>query len=514
VVLTVLLVAYDGIRQLAPIRVGDAVQHALDVLHLEGPLAWERVLNRWFAAHRALDVVAVGYYQFMHIGVALGVLAWCYVWRPDVYRPARNSLVLINAVGLVVFAAYPVAPPRLLPGSGYVDLVAHAGFGASHGPVPMNAYAAMPSLHIAWAIGVAMVGLALSDRTAVRGLFIAHPVLTAVAVVGTANHYLFDIGAGAALGASAALVVGLRGSHRPLAARTATAGGDRFTLVAFHAHPDDETLFTGGTLARAAAEGHRVVVVVATLGDAGLADPTVSELGDRRLSELAAAAIELGVHRWEWLGYTDSGRYGDTTGDRVFTRVDPEQAAERLAAILRQERADVLTTYDSVGGYGHPDHVRVHEVGARAASLAGTPVVLEATVDRRAAQWAAALLRVVPRLPNELRPAGVRRAFVHGDRVTHRVDVAPFADRKRAAMRAHASQRSGGSGVRSLALYLRIPRPIFRKVFGTEWFVEPGRTPVRPPLDDVFATVRRDPGVAARNAQMPVPAGRPEEVWA
>jgi LmbE family N-acetylglucosaminyl deacetylase/membrane-associated phospholipid phosphatase len=511
-VLVGLLVVYDRVRRLAPIHVSAAVRHGVDVLRFEGPLRVEQTINRWFAAHGTLDVLAVGYYQFLHIGAALTVLGWCYVRRPEIYRPARTALVGINAVGLIAFAVYPVAPPRLLPGSAYIDLVARAGFGTSHGPIPMDAYAAMPSLHVAWAVGVAIVGLTISDRTFARAVFLLHPVLTAVAVVGTGNHYLLDIAAGGALGGAATLVAGLPWRRRHVGLTPARASdGERFTLVAFHAHPDDETLFTGGTLARAAAEGHRVVVVVATLGEAGLADSGGGDLGARRRVELAAAAAELGVHRWEWLGYTDSGRFGEASGVGAFARAEPEQAAERLAAILGEERADVLTTYDSVGGYGHPDHVQVHDVGARAAFLAAVPV-LEATVDRGAALRAAHLLRVVPRLPRELRPASVSRAFVRSEHVTHRIDVAPFADRKRAAMRAHVSQRSGGSELRSLALYLHLPAPIFRKVYGTEWFVEPGRMPGRPPLDDVFATVRRGLGAARQQEQRAVPPGCPEQV--
>jgi LmbE family N-acetylglucosaminyl deacetylase len=256
------------------------------------------------------------------------------------------------------------------------------------------------------------------------------------------------------------------------------------------------------------------VVVVATMGESGLAEPTDVRLGDQRLQELGAAAAELGVHRVEWLGYADSGRFGDAEGDRVFARADPEQAAARLAAILLEERADVLTTYDSTGGYGHPDHVRVHAVGARAAALAGTPVVLEATVDRRAALRAAALLRIVPFLPAELRPVAIRRSFAPSEQITHRVDVARFVDRKRAAMRAHASQRAGGSGVRSLALYLRLPGPAFRRAFDTEWFIESGRTPTRRPVDDVFSTLRHDRRAVHRPDASPAVIGQLEEVWA
>ena len=262
------------------------------------------------------------------------------------------------------------------------------------------------------------------------------------------------------------------------------------TLVAFHAHPDDEAPLTGGTMAKAAAAGHRVVLVVATRGEAGLTgepglDP--STLGDRRLAELAVAAAHLGCARVEWLGYADSGLHDPVDAADAFARVDPDVAAARLAAILRAEDADVLTIYDPVGGYGHPDHVQVHEVGRRAAAIAGTPVVLAATVDRRLLLRAARLLRFVPGLPREFRPAVLEHAYATPASITHRIDVRGQIDRKRAAMAAHGSQTTGGDGPRSLAVFLRLPRFAFRRVFGQEWFVQLGRPGATPRIDDVFS---------------------------
>ena len=92
--------------------------------------------------------------------------------------------------------------------------------------------------------------------------------------------------------------------------------------------------------------------------------------------------------------------------------IPADEAASRLAQILRDEKGDLLTTYDAAGGYGHPDHVRVHDVGARAAATAGTPVVLEATVDRRSLLRLARVLRLVPRLPDEFRPERIRSSFL------------------------------------------------------------------------------------------------------
>ena len=266
-----------------------------------------------------------------------------------------------------------------------------------------------------------------------------------------------------------------------------------FTLVSFHAHPDDEALLTGGTLARAAAEGHRVVLVVATAGEVGLAAQELSGPGlrERRLVELRESAERIGCARVEVLDYPDSGLDGNGVGNRTpFAQVDVEVAARRLAALLVEEQADVLTIYDEAGGYGHPDHVQVHRVGGRAGALACTPVVLEATVDQRLFRWALRLFATLTRLSRGPQPVGRTSAYTPRGRLTHRVDGRRYASQKRAAMRAHVTQQTSGSGPRSLALLLRIPRPLFRLWLGHEWFVEQGRKPDGPLLDDLFATLR------------------------
>lgn len=278
-----------------------------------------------------------------------------------------------------------------------------------------------------------------------------------------------------------------------------------YTVVSFHAHPDDEALLTAGTLARAAADGHRVVLVTATDGGAGLATAAASaagDLGSQRLAELRRAAAAIGCHDVRHLGYADSGldgAKGSRAVDRAvvaFSRADPDEAAGRLAAVLQETGADVLTIYDPAGGYGHPDHVAVHRVGVRAAGLAGTPVVLEATVDRRA------LLRVLKILQKsrilavmgvdqqEWSPARFARSYAEPDRITHRVHTRRFAAAKREAMAAHATQAGADEGVRTLAAFLRLPRFLFARVFAHEWFVEEGRSPAKPPLDDIFASLR------------------------
>jgi LmbE family N-acetylglucosaminyl deacetylase len=265
-----------------------------------------------------------------------------------------------------------------------------------------------------------------------------------------------------------------------------------FTLVSFHAHPDDEALLTGGTLARAAAEGHRVVLVTATAGEAGLSDGTGQHppLGQRRCVELARAAAALGCARWELLDYTDSGWESPTTPTAAFSRLDPAGPAARLAEILRAERADVLTVYDERGGYGHPDHVQVHRVGVLAAELAGTPVVLEATVDRGRLQRVAAVLRWLPGLSRLIPPSRFASSFLPRPELTHEVDVRRHLGAKRAALAAHSSQAEGGSSVRTVALLLRLPRPVLGLALGREWFRERGRPAAADLLDDVFASLR------------------------
>ena len=273
-------------------------------------------------------------------------------------------------------------------------------------------------------------------------------------------------------------------------------GGQSRTIVFFHAHPDDEALLTGGTMARLSAEGHRVVLVTATAGEKGLSSKeltTSTALGDVRLAELLASAKALGCARVVVLGYADSGSstIDGTFAQDAFATVSVEEAAGRLAELLLEEAADVLTTYDRAGGYGHPDHVQVHLVGAQAARLAGTRLLLEATVDRSLLQRALSFGRWFAPRTADFDPSRFDSLFSAPQEITHRVDVAPYLNSKRAAMSAHHSQSTTDAGIeRGLAWMLRLPKPLYRLVFGREWFIERGRHPGERPVDDILYTLR------------------------
>ncbi|APU15660.1 PIG-L family deacetylase [Actinoalloteichus fjordicus] len=251
------------------------------------------------------------------------------------------------------------------------------------------------------------------------------------------------------------------------------------TMVTFHAHPDDECIACGGVMRKAFEEGHRVVLVVATRGEHGevpegfLAEG--EELWQRRVVETEAAAEILGVARTEFLGYVDSGMMGEATNDAPgsFWTASVEEAAEKLAAILREENADVLTCYDDNGGYGHPDHIQVHRVGMRAAELAGTPRVYQNTMNRDHLQ------RGMAAFAAQAEAAGLEVPDMNGgDEVgkpesvlTARVDVTAYNDHKRRAMRAHASQISEES------FFLSMSEEPFSVAFGIEWFIREGQGP-------------------------------------
>jgi LmbE family N-acetylglucosaminyl deacetylase len=260
------------------------------------------------------------------------------------------------------------------------------------------------------------------------------------------------------------------------------------TLVLLHAHPDDESMTTGGTIARAHEEGHRVVLVVATGGEHGESPDDLAPgetLTDRRRAETEASAAVLGVDRLVWLGYHDSGMNGwEQNGDpRSFNSAPLDEAAGRLADVLREERAGVLTSYDWHGNYGHPDHVKVHQVGARAAELVADDLpglrVFEATMNRDAmVRWfqeaKAQGIRLAPEGAEDedfdpSQPMDDGNPFgMPESELTLEVDVQPYLARKRASIECHRSQ------VTDSAFFLDMPEEAFATAFSSEWFVERG----------------------------------------
>jgi LmbE family N-acetylglucosaminyl deacetylase len=258
------------------------------------------------------------------------------------------------------------------------------------------------------------------------------------------------------------------------------------TLVCFHAHPDDESIATSGTMAKAAKAGHRVVLVVATGGEQGELPEDLAPgetLSDRRHRETACSAAVIGIDRVVWLGYRDSGMTGweQNSWPGAFMSADLDEAAARLAAVLTEEAADVLTVYDWHGGYGHPDHIRVHEVGHRAAQLAGTRNVYESTLNRdfvmrqMAAAREAGLELENPEngdlddpasWTDDGRPFGSAEADI-----TTAVDVLNVIDLKRESLKCHASQVTDSS------FFLSMPPDAFAQAFGTEWYIHVGERP-------------------------------------
>ncbi len=203
-----LLWVYDLVSNLTPLRRGAALGHAQALWNLERTvhLAPEVTLDHWLAGHPGLGLWLSDYYDNAHFVVTLGVLGWLWWRHPGHYRPLRTSLVVINLLSFAVYWAYPMAPPRLVPGGGIVDVVAAThGFGswtsgtlASVGDA--NQLGAMPSVHMAWALwsSWALWRVWGHRRRWVAAVF-AYPVVTAVVVVATGNHFLVDVVAGVAV---------------------------------------------------------------------------------------------------------------------------------------------------------------------------------------------------------------------------------------------------------------------------------------------------------------------------
>jgi len=274
----------------------------------------------------------------------------------------------------------------------------------------------------------------------------------------------------------------------------------RRTLLAVHAHPDDECIGTGGVLARYAAEGVHTVLVTCTDGAVGeISDPalaTPENLAEVRARELDEAVRILRVRRLVKLGYRDSGMAGtaDNANPASFQQADFDQAVERMVRVIRDEQPQVVVTYDERGGYGHPDHIRAHQVAVAAFEAAGD----SARFPSAGPAWAPAKLyySVVPRsalgrFAERLREAGIDVPFrrqaesaeaanedppfgVADERVTTTVDVSAYVGQKRSALEAHRTQMGPDQ------FFMRLPSEFFTEMFGRETFQRisgPGGTP-------------------------------------
>lgn len=207
---------YDLVNNLAPIRQAVAVTHGRSILHLESVLHLdpERTLDQWLSAHHTVALWVATYYDNAHFIVTLGLIGWLWWRHPAHYPPLRTTLVMINVIGFVVFWLYPTAPPRMLTGAHIADVVAVTGaFGAWHSGTlahHANELAAMPSLHMAWALWSALAAWrVLRGHSRWASLVWLYPASTALTVLSTGNHYLLDVIAGAVTVALATVMAGI-----------------------------------------------------------------------------------------------------------------------------------------------------------------------------------------------------------------------------------------------------------------------------------------------------------------
>ena len=246
------------------------------------------------------------------------------------------------------------------------------------------------------------------------------------------------------------------------------------SLLLVHAHPDDESIGTGGTMAKYADDGARVTLVTCTLGELGEIIPPdlrhlfPDELGQHRIVELERACAALGVSDHRFLGgegrYRDSGMMGlpDNDDPRCFWQANVDEAADALARIVEEVAADAIVTYDANGFYGHPDHIQAHRVTRRAHELAGGTAKLYAIAMPRSV-----LARAVE-LPADswfMKNQDLSVA-VPDDQVTAEIDAARYLDAKRAAMRAHETQLTVDGD------YFALSNDIGQRILATEYYTQ------------------------------------------
>jgi LmbE family N-acetylglucosaminyl deacetylase len=268
---------------------------------------------------------------------------------------------------------------------------------------------------------------------------------------------------------------------------------DQLTIMAVHAHPDDEVISTGGVLARYAAEGIQTVLVTCTNGEQGDAPGGIkpgqpghdmSAVRAQRLCELQESAALLGIEHVELLGYRDSGMDGwDANHDPdAFWNIPLERAAARLGDLMRHYRPQVVVTYDENGNYGHPDHIQANRITLVAAAATDIPAKLYYTaIPRESSREMFTALRARGIIDFEP-PDDFGTPM---DQITTVVDVAPYVRRKVKALEAHGSQ---GDSIP----FLRMPSELQQMIFSTESFVRHfNRVAAAPAQEtDLFAGLR------------------------
>ncbi len=263
-----------------------------------------------------------------------------------------------------------------------------------------------------------------------------------------------------------------------------TLNRDWRRLLLVHAHPDDESIGTGGIMAKYAAEGAQVTLVTCTLGELGEVIPAdldhlradrEDRLGEYRIGELAAACAALGVTDHRFLGgpgrWRDSGMMGTPANDDpgCFWRADPDEAAAALAGVIREVHPQVIVTYDEHGGYGHPDHIHAHRVAWRAfGQSAGEQWQVAKfyahAVPQTVLAGAVETVRAAGTRFGPVAAAGDLPPGVPDEQVTTEIDVTPYLDAKLAAMRAHATQISVHGP------FFALSNNIAQLAFGHEYF--------------------------------------------
>jgi len=287
------------------------------------------------------------------------------------------------------------------------------------------------------------------------------------------------------------------------------------TLMAVHAHPDDECFGGGGALAHYSAAGYKTVLVTCTNGEEGeIVDPDMDvaaikpRLGDVRLGELNAAVGVLGITHLELLGYRDSGMVDTPSNDdpRSFNKADPEEATRRLTRLIRKHQPDVIFTYAEDGGYGHPDHLMAHKITVAAFAAAGDPARYSEGDDPAAANlWTPRKLYYCSWMVRSraqglwyaLRDRGWPVAFGDPDAteppergtldadITTWIDVRDVVPRKLDALRTHRTQ------IKRESTFLNLPDDLAREYVGVEGFRRAqSRVDAPEREDDLFAGIQ------------------------